>query len=77
MTLYWLVYRADDGVAVVLIEAKSLVFARLRAGLADLADGSFTEGHELERGMQKKNPEEDDRPQAVSGRGREAAQHSR
>lgn len=41
----------------------------MRAALADLADGTFTEGHELEPKNAEEDPEEPDRPQALSNRG--------
>jgi hypothetical protein len=50
----------------VLIEpGASLVHARMRAALAGLDEGEFTEGHELDRRWQV--AEGDDRTQIVSG----------
>jgi len=47
MPFYWLCYRHGDQIAVVIEPAASLVHARLRVALAGLAEGDFTEGHEL------------------------------
>jgi hypothetical protein len=47
MPLYWLCYRHDDQIAVVIEQAPSLVHARMKAALAGLDEGEFTEGHEL------------------------------
>jgi hypothetical protein len=47
MPLYWLVYRHNNQIAVVIEPGASLVHARLRAALANLDEGDFTEGHEL------------------------------
>ena len=47
MPLYWLVYRHNNQIAVVIEPGASLVHARLRASLAGLDEGEFTEGHEL------------------------------
>jgi hypothetical protein len=49
MPLYWLVYRHNNQVCVVIEPAPSLIHARLRASLAGLDEGEFTEGHELDR----------------------------
>jgi hypothetical protein len=45
--LYWLCYRHDNSISVVIEPAHSLVYARLRASIDGLAEGEFTEGHEL------------------------------
>ena len=47
MPLYWLCYRHDDQIAVVIEQAASLVHARMKAAIAGLDEGEFTEGHEL------------------------------
>jgi hypothetical protein len=50
MSLWWLVYNRNDQVlGVVIIEAASLVSARMRAALGGLdVDATFAEGHELD-----------------------------
>ena len=47
MPLYWLVYRHNNQISVVIEPAPSLIHARMRAALAELDEGEFTEGHEL------------------------------
>jgi len=47
MPLYWLVYRDNNQISVVIEPGASLVHARMRASLAELDQGDFTEGHEL------------------------------
>ena len=49
MPLYWLVYRDNNQISVVIEPGASLIHARLRASLAGLDEGEFTEGHELDR----------------------------
>jgi len=49
MPLYWLVYRHNNSLSVVIEPGASLVHARMRAALAGLDQGDFTEGHELDR----------------------------
>ena len=49
MPLYWLVYRHNNQISVVIEPGASLVHARMRAALANLDEGDFTEGHELDR----------------------------
>ena len=49
MPLYWLCYRHTDQIAVVIEPAPSLVHARMKAAIAGLDEGEFTEGHELDR----------------------------
>jgi ferritin-like metal-binding protein YciE len=51
MPLYWLCYRHDNQISVVIEPAPSIVHARMRAALAGLDEGTFTEGHELDRKM--------------------------
>jgi hypothetical protein len=53
MPLYWLCYRNGDQIWVVIEPAPSLVHARMRASLAGLDEGEFTEGHELDRKTEK------------------------
>jgi hypothetical protein len=52
MPLYWLCYRHNNQVCVVIEPAPSLIHARMRAALADLDEGEFAEGHELDREQQ-------------------------
>ena len=47
MPLYWLVYRLNNQISVVIEPAHSLIYARLRAAIDGLDEGEFTEGHEL------------------------------
>jgi hypothetical protein len=49
MPLYWLRYRHSNQIAVVIEPGPSLIHARMRAGLANLDQGEFTQGHELDR----------------------------
>jgi hypothetical protein len=49
MPLHWLVYRHNNQISVVIEPGASLIHARLRASLANLDEGEFTEGHELDR----------------------------
>jgi hypothetical protein len=47
MRLNWLCYRHNNSISVVIEPGASLIHARLRASLAGLDQGEFTEGHEL------------------------------
>ena len=47
MPLYWLVYRHNNQISVVIEPGASIIHARMRAALAGLDEGEFTEGHEL------------------------------
>jgi len=49
MSLYWLVYRHNNQISVMIEPGASLIHARLRASLDGLDEGEFTEGHELDR----------------------------
>ena len=49
MPLYWLCYRPNNQISVVIEPGASLVHAKMRAALANLDQGEFTEGHELDR----------------------------
>jgi hypothetical protein len=49
MPLYWLFYRHNNQISVVIEPGASLIHARMRAALANLDQGDFTEGHELDR----------------------------
>ncbi len=58
MPLYWLVYRHNNQISVVIEPGASPIHARMRAALADLDQGEFTEGHELDRKTTKQVPKE-------------------
>ena len=47
MPLYWLCYRHNNSISVVIEPGASIIHARMRAALANLDEGEFTEGHEL------------------------------
>ena len=47
MPLYWLCYRHNNQISVVIEPGASLIHARMRASLVNLDQGEFTEGHEL------------------------------
>jgi hypothetical protein len=47
--LYWLCYRHNNQISVVIEPGASIIHARLRASLSGLDEGAFTEGHELDR----------------------------
>jgi hypothetical protein len=49
MPLYWLVYRHNNQMSGHIEPGASPIDARMRASLADLDEGEFTEGHELDR----------------------------
>jgi hypothetical protein len=49
MPLYWLCYRHNNQISVVIEPGALLIHARMRAALANLDEGEFTEGHELDR----------------------------
>jgi len=49
MRLYWLVYHHNKQIFIVIEPGASLIHARMRAALANLDEGDFTEGHELDR----------------------------
>jgi len=51
MPLYWLCYRHNNQISVVIEPVHFLIYARMRAALANLDEGEFTEGHELDRKM--------------------------
>jgi hypothetical protein len=48
MPLFWLCYRHDHHISVVIETGASLIHARMRAALDGLDEGTFTEGHELD-----------------------------
>jgi hypothetical protein len=56
MPLYWLVYRHNNQISVVIEPGTSLIHARLRASIDGLDQGEFTEGHELDRKTTKQVP---------------------
>ena len=49
MPLYWLCYRHNNQISVVIEPGASLIHARLRTSLDGLDQGDFTEDHELDR----------------------------
>jgi hypothetical protein len=49
MPLYWLVYRHNNQISVVIEPGASLIHAKMRASLNGLDEGEFAEGHELDR----------------------------
>jgi len=53
MPLFWLCYRHDNQISVVIEPVPSLIHARMRASLGGLDQGDFTEGHELDRKREK------------------------
>jgi hypothetical protein len=58
MPLYWLCYRHNNQISVVIEPGASLIHARMRAALAELNEGEFTEGHELDRKTEKLVPKD-------------------
>jgi hypothetical protein len=56
MPLYWLRYQHNNQIFVIIEPAPSLIHARMRAALNGLDEGTFTEGHELDRRTEKKVP---------------------
>jgi hypothetical protein len=49
MPLYWLCYHHNNQISVVIEPGASLIHAKMRSAIDGLADGEFTEGHELDR----------------------------
>ena len=60
MPLYWLCYRHNNSILIVIEPGPSIIHARMRAALNGLDEGEFTEGHELPGKWQV--------PQAMIGR---------
>lgn len=56
MPLHWLCYQHNNRISVVIEPGASLIHARMRASLAGLDQGSFTEGHELDARTEKQVP---------------------
>jgi hypothetical protein len=56
MALYWLCYQHNDQISVVIEPGASLIHARMQASLDGLDEGTFTEGHELDRKTEKQVP---------------------
>jgi len=49
MPLYWLCYRHNNQMSVVIEPGASIIHARMHAAIAGLDQGTFTEGYELDR----------------------------
>src|SRR5215831_19551122 len=49
MPLYWLVYRHNNQISIVIEPAASLIHAKMRSVIDGLDQGELTEGHELDR----------------------------
>ena len=49
MPLYWLCYRHNNQISVVIEPGASLIYTRLRSAIDGLDEGEFTEGHEFDR----------------------------
>jgi hypothetical protein len=56
MPLYWLSYRHNNQISVVIEPGAALVHARFRASLDGLDEGTFTEGHELDPRTERQVP---------------------
>jgi hypothetical protein len=54
MPLYWPCYHHNNRISVVIEPGTSLIHARMRAALAGLDEGTFTEGHDLDRKTAKR-----------------------
>jgi hypothetical protein len=67
MPLYWLCYQHNNQISVIIEPGASPIHARMRAALAGLDEGTFTEGHELDRKSRQPSTEGDDWTQIVSG----------
>ena len=50
MPLYWLCYRHNNQISVVIEPGASIIHARMRSALADLDEGEVTEGHDWNEG---------------------------
>jgi hypothetical protein len=57
MSLYWLCYRHNNQISVVIEPGASPIHARMRAALAGLDQGTFTEAHELDPKTEKQVPQ--------------------
>jgi len=58
VSLYWLCYKHNGKVEVVIQPGQQLMFARVGAGIAGLDEGTFVEGHPLDEKMSKRVPKE-------------------
>ena len=59
VSLFWLLYRVNGRPRVVIQPGSSIIHARLKATMADLADDhTFAEGHELDTKTSRKVPKE-------------------
>ena len=56
MSLCWLVFDLDGDIAVVILPASALVYARLDAAKMGLDEGTFVEGHQLDDKLSRRVP---------------------
>ena len=56
LSLYWLVFDVHGDIAVVILPASALVYARLDAAMKKLDEGAFVEGHQLDIQLSKRVP---------------------
>jgi hypothetical protein len=56
MPLYWLCYRHNNQISVLIEPGASRIHARMRAALANLDEGEFTEAHELDHKWRDRSP---------------------
>jgi hypothetical protein len=69
MALFWLCYRESGQLSVVIIEAPSLIHARMRAALDGTdARATFAEGHQLDADHAARVPQEPARNDALARR---------
>jgi hypothetical protein len=56
MSLFWLVFNEEGDIAVVIIPASALVYARLDAAKKELDEGTFVEAHQLDDKLLERIP---------------------
>jgi hypothetical protein len=56
VSLFWLSYRGNEDVRVVIQPATSLVIARMKTALAEIGERNFQDGHELDANMATRVP---------------------
>ena len=56
--MFWLCYRIESRVDVIIQRASSLIQARIIAAIANIDEGEFTEGHQLDPKMARRVPED-------------------